>query len=364
MLISVARRAAYLGWQRQTYALLSRTHPRDDDVVSAADQAALLDHIASLGAASLLLVPVGAGPECLGYVALSRSPDQRDWTLAELTALLQVGRDLGRAILHARIFQREQELVSELQALDVKKRDFVSMVSHELRTPLSSIIGHLEIIRSGDLGYVPDDMDTSLQAMDRNSVRLTRLIEDLLLISRIEEGVQPTKLRPLDLSAISHDVAGLHLEPAEQRSVRLRVDADEAVPVLGDSDELERVISNLLSNAIKFSPVGGEVVLRVGTQSTGATVQVSDQGLGISPEDQEQLFTRFFRSNNPDALAVPGTGLGLTITKLIVLKHRGEISVTSTKGSGSTFTVTLPPADLLLALTQQAERRPTPSPGP
>jgi signal transduction histidine kinase len=355
VLISVARRAAYLGWQRQTYTLLSRTHPRDDDFVSAADQEALLRHIGSVGAASLLLIPVGVGAECLGYLALSRATGQVDWTVAELTALLQVGRDLGRAILHARIFEREQELVSELQALDVKKRDFVSMVSHELRTPLSSIIGHLEIIRSGDLGFVPDDMETSLTAMDRNSVRLTRLIEDLLLISRIEEGAQPTKLHPLDLTSLAHEVAGLHAEPAEQRGVRLRVDADEAVPVLGDSDELERVVSNLLSNAIKFSPPGGVVRLRVRTDGSGASIQVSDQGLGISAEDQDQLFTRFFRSNNPEALAVPGTGLGLTITKLIVSKHRGEISVASKMGHGSTFTVTLPPADLLLAVTQHVE---------
>ena len=340
--VSVARRTAYLGWQRQTYTLVGRHHPRDDDVVGATDQDVLLQFVARVGAGSLLLIPVGAGPECLGYVALCRTHGQPDWTFGELTALLQVGRDLGRAILHARIFEREQELVSELQDLDVKKRDFVSMVSHELRTPLSSIIGHLEIVRSGDLGEVPDDMAASLMAMERNSVRLTRLIGDLLLISRIEEGVQPTKLRPIDLATVGHDVVDLHVDAAGRCGVRLRVEADEAVPVLGDSDELERVVSNLVSNAIKFSPRGGEVVLSVHCEGDGAVIRVSDQGLGISPADQEQLFTRFFRSNNPDALAVPGTGLGLTITKLIVLKHRGDITVKSTMGKGSTFTVAVP----------------------
>jgi signal transduction histidine kinase len=116
------------------------------------------------------------------------------------------------------------------------------------------------------------------------------------------------------------------------------------VAVAGSSEELSRVVTNLVGNAVKFSRRGGQVTVRVDRKDQQVVLDVTDQGLGISAEDQAQLFTEFFRSTNPDALAVPGTGLGLSIVKHILVRHGGTIDVTSSPGEGTTFTVRLPAA--------------------
>ncbi len=341
-LLAAGRRMGEVAWQRQTYYLLDRDETADPEFVTQEDADAIFAVPTESTAQHILFVPIGVGPQCLGYLGLSRSANRPRWGISEVDALLGVGRDLGRATLHARLFERESYLVAELQEIDGRKSDFVSMVSHELRTPLASIIGHLEIVQSGDLGVVDPDMEPSLGAIDRNAVRLTTLIEDLLLLSRIEQRAQPAKLHPLDLVAVAEDVVELHRDPAEHRGIHIELDRVEPAPVLGDELELERVLGNLLSNAIKYSATDSTVGLQVEVVDDQVVTRIRDHGIGVSSRDQAQLFQRFFRSANPAAQSVPGTGLGLAITKLIVEKHGGTIEVDSELGLGSTFTVTLP----------------------
>ncbi|MBA8794812.1 signal transduction histidine kinase [Friedmanniella endophytica] len=314
-----------------------------DRLVPVALQHRMLDYVATLGADSILFAAFGAADRPLGYVGLVRPVGSPVWADTELTAIQRMARDVGRAVALERAYRREQRLVSELQALDTQKNAFVSMISHELRTPLASISGHLEIVRAGDLGVIEPLVDRSLEAIERNARRLTTLIGDLLLLSRIEEGERPVTMVPVDLGPVIEECAATLRHQAQRAGVAFDlVLPDRPAPTLGDPQEIERVFDNLISNAVKFSPSGSRVRIGLEVTETDAVITVTDHGLGISVEDQGALFTRFFRSTNPAALNIPGTGLGLAISKIIVERHRGRIAVDSALGRGTTMTVTLP----------------------
>lgn len=342
-LISVAERAAQRAWELQTVEIVSADRAFGPTITSQeGDQ--IVSFLASIGIWSLLFVPLGAGPECLGNLVLTRLPGSPDWTDHETAAALDIGHDLGRAILNARAFEREHRLVEELQALDTYKSQLISTVSHELKNPLTAISGHLEILESSPDLTAP--MRSSLTSMGRGAARLARVIDDLLLLSKVGDPNYPIIPVPVDLSAILDDVLDLSSVAAERKELHIAVEAPtEPVHAHGDPDELDRVCANLISNAVKYTPAGRRITIRLAQAGRDAVLQVVDQGLGISAADQEQLFSEFFRSSNPVAVAEPGTGLGLTIVKRIVDRHGGSIRVDSVLGEGSAFTVTLPAAE-------------------
>lgn len=336
--IEVAARLAEQAWaHRHTLVLPGSPLPPD---VDPADAAAALEFVAAAGCRSLLLAPMGAGPECLGYLVLGRAEEASTWTTVESHAALEIGRDLGRAVLHARLFERERELVRELRQLDRYKTEMISTLAHELKNPLTAILGHLELLESAPDGRVTD---RSLAAIERGATRLRHLVDDLLLLSRVGDPQRPLEPTTVDLVEIVTSVADL-LEPqATKQGVTLVLEGtSDKVPVWGDAAELDRVVSNLLSNAVKFSPVGGTVTCTVREHDGSVELRCRDEGIGISTDDQAHLFTEFFRSTNPEALQIPGTGLGLTIVRRIVERHDGSITLQSALGEGSTFTVRLP----------------------
>ena len=271
---------------------------------------------------------------------LGRSAETSTWTPEEVNAALEIGRDLGRAVLHARLFGREHHLVEELRQLDRYKTEMISTLAHELKNPLTSIVGHLELLEAPE---DPGSTAMSLAAIDRGARRLSDLVEDLLLLSKVGDPHRPLEASSVDLAEVVRDVAEMLATPAARQQVRVRlVGTDAKVATYGNAAELERVVGNLLANAVKFSPAGGTVTCTVSEEDGVAVFRCADEGLGISAEDQDLLFTEFFRSTNPAALAVPGTGLGLTIVKRIVERHCGTISLDSALGAGTEFTVTLP----------------------
>ncbi len=352
-LVNVVRLAAERAWFRRTSFVLHRDGPNDPDYLSEADAQQVLTIPDLDGAESILVVPLGGGRTCVGYVALRRLPGQPDWSGLEAAALQRVGGDIGRAILHARIYDQERRLVVQLQELDSAKTDFVSMVSHELRTPLASIIGHLEIVQGGDAGPVDDETKPFLAAIDRNATRLSTLIEDLLLLSRIEQRAAHATRTQVDLADTAANVVAMYGETAGRKNITIALDAVEHAPVMGDPTELEHVITNLLGNAIKYSPADTVVTMTLRmTEPADADrgpqpgreliLTVTDQGIGIAPEDQARIFERFYRASSAVTLQVPGTGLGLAITRLVVLRHGGTVTVESAVGEGSRFVVTLP----------------------
>jgi PAS domain S-box-containing protein len=237
----------------------------------------------------------------------------------------------------------EQDAVERLRELERVKSDFVSTVSHELRTPITSIIGYLEVLADGAVGDLDPAQLGLVGRVERNSHRLLSLVEDLLRLSQIESATLsidavPTDLR--DVVSAAYDGVAWLLDP---RSLDLAVDVpDHPVQLEGDPAELERMLVNLLSNAVKFTPDGGRIALRLEADDHAAMLVVTDTGMGIPEAEQDQLFTRFFRSTTATERAIQGTGLGLTIVQAIVALHGGTIEVESSVDRGTTVVVRLP----------------------
>ena len=312
------------------------------------------EHIVALlhgiGMSSLVFVPLGAGPECMGSLVLMRSDQRREWTPIECAALLDIGHDLGRAALNARTFEREHTLVTELQALDTYKSQLIATVSHELKSPLTAVYGHLEMLASGTIS-IADQAQSSLNAIGRASHRMSRVIENLLMLRQVEDAATVLHREDVDLVGLLEEVVELTAVSAAAKGLRVEVEVpDRPVHAWGEREELDKVVLNLVTNAVKYTPDGRGVHLGIEVVPEGLVLRVRDEGIGISEADQHQLFTEFFRSTNPEAVAQPGTGLGLVIVQRIVQRHGGRIEVASALGAGSTFTVTLPvaPADVAL----------------
>lgn len=341
-LIEVADKAARRAWELQTTEVIAPSRAFGPTITTGQGEH-VLAFLSAIGIGSLLFAPLGAGPECLGNLVLTREPNAPEWSEVEGAAALDIGHDLGRAILNARTFEREHQLVEELQALDVYKSQLIATVSHELKNPLTAIMGHLEMLDSTpDLG---DRTRSSLAAMERGTQRLGRVIDDLLLLSKVGDPNTPVIAAPVDLHGVLDDVVDLSSIAADRKNITVSLDVPPGpVLAMGDSDELDRVCANLVSNAVKYTPEGRGVRLGLTREGEQVVLTCADEGYGISTPDQEKLFTEFFRSTNPEAVAQPGTGLGLAIVARIVARHDGRIELDSELGKGSTFRVYLPAA--------------------
>lgn len=252
------------------------------------------------------------------------------------------GETIGR-VWSFRDVTAQKRIVRELQELDRIKSDFVSTVSHELRTPLTSITGYVEMLRDGDGGPLSDDQDRMLEVVEFNTGRLLAQIEDLLTLSRIESGTFQLAHAPMAIAPIIRAVAEAIMPQATARDLELRIEvADELPDLLGDARELDRALLNLASNAVKFTRPGGRVTISADRVGSTLQIAVTDTGVGIPRDEQDQLFTRFFRSSTTTREAIQGTGLGLVIVKGIVEHHGGQIDVQSEPGKGTRIVVTLP----------------------
>jgi PAS domain S-box-containing protein len=231
--------------------------------------------------------------------------------------------------------------ITERKALDRMKDEFVGTVSHELRTPLTAIKGFIELVLDGDAGAVPEIQREFLEVAARNADRLGALINDILDVSRIESQQLEIRTQATDLVAVLEEVVATFQVVAGNKGLTLRQEIGRLPRVLGDAPRLVQVFSNLVSNAIKYTPKG-EVAIGARVSEAGVEVIVRDSGIGLSSEEQAQLFTKFFRGRNPVVTEAGGTGLGLVIARAIVEKHQGTIDVESRPGEGTRFRVVLP----------------------
>ncbi|GKV74383.1 ATP-binding protein [Pseudarthrobacter sp. NCCP-2145] len=229
-------------------------------------------------------------------------------------------------------------LVTALSAKD----EFLASVSHELRTPLTSILGYLDLALDEE-GLDPG-VEQCLTVAKRNARRLLTLVGDLLTIASGSLTISP---RPADLN----DVAATSISAAQPHAAAagITLELESTGPVTGrfDPDRLGQAIDNLVSNAIKYTPEGGAVTVRVSAAGQHLRCEVTDTGIGMTEDELAQAFTRFFRAANAHSSAIPGAGLGLAITRSIVENHRGTISLSSSRGKGTTAVLTLPDADAL-----------------
>jgi signal transduction histidine kinase len=232
--------------------------------------------------------------------------------------------------------------VTQERELDRLKDDFVATVSHELRTPLTSMMGFLEMIREGEAGELTDEQKRFLAIVYRSSERLQRLVGDLLFVARLDANGLQLQFAPVDVEELVHDAAESAGALARSRELHLDLKLASLPMVTGDRERLSQLVGNLVSNALKFTPAGGHVTVRTFVDGSHAVIEVEDDGIGIPEAEQDRLFQRFFRSTTATEQAIPGTGLGLVISRAIAEAHGGTIDVRSEEGAGACFRVELP----------------------
>jgi signal transduction histidine kinase len=277
---------------------------------------------------------------------LTRQLEARNRRLRELA------EERGRLLEAERTARAEAEAVQRLLAeqndrlreLDRLKDDFVSLVSHELRTPLTSIRGYIELLLE-DLEPSETSRRRYLEVVDRNSLRLLELVSDLLFLAQVEAGKLAIEREPVDLGLVVEECVEASAPAADAKGIALTAHVGRVPKLDGDSARLAQMLDNLVSNALKFTPKGGRVDVRLSAAGSSALLEVEDTGVGIPEGEQGRLFERFFRSSTATENAIPGTGLGLTITKAIVERHGGSIEVESSE-NGTVVCVSLPVAEL------------------
>jgi signal transduction histidine kinase len=278
-------------------------------------------------------------------------------SLAAAISVLVVARFTGilRALERIRIRERtarseaegmQLQLVEQNERLleaDRLKDEFVALISHDLRTPLTSIIGYVELALDDDVEPPLDDERRSyLAVVSRSSERLLRLVDDLLFVARLQAGRLVLDPIDLDIAEIASQAVHEAQPRAEQKRLRLSFSGSGPVRVQGDRGRMFQLLDNLVSNAIKFTPEGGAIEVSATRTADGALLEVSDTGVGLGPEEIDRVFERFFRSNRAVAGQVPGTGLGLFISKAIAEAHGGRISAKQRGGGGTIFRIELP----------------------
>jgi PAS domain S-box-containing protein len=297
------------------------------------------DHLAGLcelGIQSYLCVPLIARGRTLGAMSWGLADASRRYDEFDL----HVAEDLA----HRAALSMENALLYREAQAAIKVRDqFLSIASHELKTPLTPLLLQAEAIqrRAGRTSTLGERDRQALHTIAEQAQRLSRLIETLLNVSRIQLGRLTIEPQRIDLVALTEQVAA-ELQPVlDEHTLRLSY-THPSVYVDGDPLRLEQVLQNLLQNAIKYSPSGGTISLEVTQRDDSAWLIVADQGIGIPESALPHLFQRFYRASNVDAQNISGFGIGLYIVHEIVSLHGGSVKVLSTQGAGSTFTVQLP----------------------
>lgn len=232
-------------------------------------------------------------------------------------------------------------LTERLAALERTKTEFLNLASHELRAPLTVIRGYLSMLGEGTLGPLTGEVRQIVPVLIEKADQMNRLVEQMLEASRLEEGRLELKLEAADLRELVK-AAIEETRPFTDTSHAVKFDEPrESVVVRVDRQRVTSIVTNLISNAIKYSPQGGKVDLSISRDGT-ARVAVRDEGVGIATDDLSQLFTRFGRITTPETRNVPGTGLGLYLSRELARLHGGDLTVKSEPGAGSTFTLDLP----------------------
>jgi signal transduction histidine kinase len=261
------------------------------------------------------------------------------FTKEKVAFVSRLADNAAMAIENARLYEA-------LRNANLAKSEFVSIVSHELRTPMTSIRGYADMLSQEMMGDLNEQQREFIEAIRRNANRMRILVRDLLDISRIETGRLKLNPRWLELINLVEEARQSVEDQIQEKEQTLTIEMPDSLPsIYGDADRMTQVLINLLGNAVKYTPEKGTITVR-GQMSAKEPdfliCAVSDTGVGISPEDQSHLFTKFFRSDDPAVREQTGTGLGLAITRSLVEMHGGRIWVKSAKGQGSTFAFTIP----------------------
>jgi signal transduction histidine kinase len=299
-----------------------------------------------------VLFPLSFQGEPLGAAVVGPRKSELELAEQDMLLLRTLSQQLAVRIRSAILYTQMESLVAErtaelrkaydeLKQLDELKAGFLNAVSHELRTPLAGMVGFLDALVEGDYGDLPAWEEPVLRKVLKGADQLTRLLDDLLDQARMEAGVFELEPTVLDLGALIRDVVAMAAALVQEKGHELELSLPADLPLVrADQGRVTQVLNNLISNAVKYTRAGGRLAVRARAEGAMVRVEVQDTGIGLSPEAQDKLFTRFFRVGGGEK----GTGLGLSITKALVEAHGGAIGVESTLGVGSTFWFTLPRA--------------------
>jgi PAS domain S-box-containing protein len=238
-----------------------------------------------------------------------------------------------------------QRMVTDLQRqLTRSKDEYLALVGHELRTPLTSISAYTELLREADSQTLLEHGPAMIEVIDRNTTQLRQIIDELLELSALDTGHAPLQAVPCDLAAVVRESVESAGRPAAANGAALTVDADLPPELIipGDAYRLRQVVDNLLGNAVKYSPDGGRITVRLRSTETTAILTVSDTGMGIAPAEREKLFNRLHRATEVREKAIPGSGLGLALSRAVVERHHGTIALEPHDGPGTTVALRLP----------------------
>jgi two-component system, OmpR family, sensor kinase len=292
--------------------------------------------VAATAILAFLIIQIGLRPlRRMGATAGEIAAGDYSRRVEPATPKTEIGR-LGLA-LNAMLSQIESAF-AQRTASENRLRRFIADASHELRTPLTSVRGYSEMLRRG-AAESPVDSDVARRRIEEESVRMSALVDDMLLIARLDQG-RPLERRPVDLHVIAGDAAADARVLAPQREIRLL--APKAVVVSGDDTRLRQVVGNLVRNALVHTPTTTPIEIGVTTQNGTARLSVTDHGSGLRPEDKERIFEPFFRADPSRSRDSGGAGLGLSIVNAVVSAHGGRVAVKDTSGGGATFEVELP----------------------
>ncbi|MBN1876632.1 MAG: GAF domain-containing protein [Anaerolineae bacterium] len=307
-----------------------------------------LPELIQAGIQSSIGVPILAGGEPIGALALFRIQQTTRFSERDLDLLEAVGLQAGIAIQNARYIAEIEARASELeralkrsQELEQLKNQFIQNVSHELRTPLAITRGYAELLDNGTLGELLPQQRQPVEIIYRRIKMLVTMVEELTAI--LEAESQRLRKEPTDMVALTQNaLADFKINAAKAKVIlKAKLEITKAI-VQGDPIHLRRVLDNLLGNALKFTPAGGSITIGMRTQADGLIVEVTDTGIGIPKDNLSRIFERFYQVDGSAKRRYGGTGLGLALVKEIVEAHGGQVTVESTVDVGSTFRFILP----------------------
>jgi PAS domain S-box-containing protein len=281
-----------------------------------------------------LAIPVRNGNESLGV--LTAFADTIEDPEDELVALMSgIAAHIGQFL--------ERRLVEDLQRQLVRSKDeYLALIGHELRTPLTSISAYTGLLREADEATLISQGPALLEVIDRNTTQLRQIIDELLELSALDTGHASVQAAPVDLVGVVRDSVDSARESINGNPLTVTAELPADLVVPGDRRRLRQVVDNLLGNAVKYSPDGGRITVRLRPVGGSAELTVSDTGIGVGAEEREQMFTRLYRTTRARDRAIPGSGLGLALSRAVVQRHHGTIELGTHDGPGTTIRVRLP----------------------
>jgi signal transduction histidine kinase len=281
-----------------------------------------------------LAVPVREGFEALGVLTVFADTieDPED----ELLALMSgIAAHIGQFV--------ERRLIEDLQRqLDRSKHEYLALIGHELRTPLTSISAYTELLREADEKTLVSEGPRLIEVIERNTNQLRQIINELMELSALDAGHADVQLAPMDLAEVVRDSLAKARAAVHGAPLEISDELPEQLVLPGDRKRLRQVVDNLLGNAVKYSPDGGHIGVTLRVTGRAAELAVSDNGLGVPTDEREKMFTGLYRTSRARDKAIPGTGLGLTLSRAVVSRHQGSIELVDHEGDGTTVLLRLP----------------------